>query len=165
MSIFLFGLSTIWIIVGILVVRGAWNENESDYEQVNGKVSRPLELSYDQQHDGFYKPRVVTAKIYLEDDTKEYTLGGNTYHLNKTGMESIEVGETLRLFVKKTTVVGGFKTDDSVKSVTVSGLHRSNGEVIIALEKGMKNSRKRLLTGFGLIGLGLFIGIWTFLNK
>ena len=68
MIIFLYALSIIWTIVGILIIMGAWNENETDYKQITGKVSRPLELNYE-IHDTYTEQKVVMSKIYLEEDT------------------------------------------------------------------------------------------------
>jgi len=160
-TIFLFALSIIWTIVGLLVVRVAWNEQEADYEQVTGKVSQPLALSYDLE-EAYSEPRVVMAKIYLQGDKREYRLRGYLYQLNPEGMESIQVGETLRLMVKKTAMVGGFKITGSSKSASVSGIYRPNGETIIPLEKGISHAQQRRLIGFGLILMGLFVGIWTY---
>ena len=164
MIIFLFALSIIWTFVGILILMGAWNENETDYEEITGKVSQPLELSYESEVT-FSEPRVVMAKIYIEDDPKEYRLRGKLYQLNREGMESIQVGEALRLMVKKASIVGGFKMNSSTKTVSVSGIYRANGETIIPLEKGIAQSKQRLLIGIGFIIMGLFVGIWAYMKK
>ena len=163
MVIFLYALSIIWTIAGILIVMGAWDENEDDYEQIIGQIAQPLELSYE-EHDTFSEPRVVMSKIYLKDDQKEYRLRGKLYHLNREGMESLQLGDNVRLMVKKTSIIGGFKINDSSKTVSISGIYSSDGEVIIPLEKGIDHAKQRLLIGFGLIAMGLFVGIWTYLK-
>lgn len=164
MIIFLYALSIIWTIVGILIIMGAWNENETDYKQITGKVSRPLELNYE-IHDTYTEQKVVMSKIYLEEDTIEYRLRGKLYNLNREGMESIEAGETLRLMIKKTSLLGGFEINTSSKSAPVSGIYRSNGEAIIPLEKGIAHAKQRLLIGFGLLAMAWLVGIWAYQIK
>lgn len=164
MVLFLYTLGIIWISVGVLIIMGAWNENESDYEQITGKLSQPLALSYE-EHDIHEVQKVVMSKIFLEDDSKEYRLRGYLYQLNPAGMESIQVGETLQLMVKKTSIIGGFKINKATKSAAVSGISRPNGEVIIPLEKGIIQSKLRLLIGIGFVVMGLIAGIWTYLKK
>jgi len=161
MILCLYLLSITWTVVGILIVMGAWNENETDYEQITGKVSQPLVLSYE-LHETFNEPLVVMSKIYLKGDNKEYRLRGKLYWLNREGMESIQVGETLLLMVKKTSLIGGFEINDSSKSVPVSGIYRSNGEIIIPLEKGIAHAKYRLFIGIGFIVMGLLVGVWTY---
>lgn len=161
MILFFYAVSAIWTIVGLLIVMGAWNENESDYEQIKGKISQPLALSYEEK-DFHFEQRVTMAKIYLEDDPKEYRLRGNLYHLNRAGMESIQVGETLHLLVKKTTIVGGFEITNHSKSAPISGIYRPNGERIISLDKGIAHAKKRLWIGIGFITAGILLGIWMY---
>ncbi len=161
MILFLYSVSVIWTLIGLLIIKGAWNENEMDYEQITGKVSQPLELSYEER-ELFIEPRVVMSTIFLEDDNKEYRLRGKLYHLNREGMESIQVGEILHLMVKKTSLVGGFDITNTSKSAAVSGIYRPNGEVIIPLQKGIEHSKQRLLIGIGFFIMGLLVGIWTY---
>jgi len=64
--------------------------------------------------------------------------------------------------VKKTSLIGGFEINDSSKSVPVSGIYRSNGEIIIPLEKGIAHAKYRLFIGIGFIVMGLLVGVWTY---
>lgn len=164
MILFLYIVSLIWTIIGVLIVLGAWNESEKDYEKITGKVSQPLELSYD-DHDVYVEQRVVMAKIYLEEDSREYVLRGKLYQLNVEGMESIQVGDTLNLMVKKTSFIGGFKINSDSKSASISGIYRWNGETIVPLEKGIAQSKIRLLVGIVFLLLGLIVGVWTSFNS
>ncbi len=164
MILFLYLLSIIWTLFGLLIVRGAWNENEANYKQITGKLSQPLKLSYE-EHDIYPEQRVVMSTIFMEGDNKEYRLRGKLYHLNREGMESIQVGETLHLMVKKTSLVGGLNINNSTKSATVSGIYRSNGEVIIPLEKGIEHSKQRVLIGIGFIVMGFLVGSWAYVKQ
>jgi hypothetical protein len=164
MILFLYILSAIWTIAGVLIMRGAWNERASDYEEVKGTVAQPLALSYE-EHEKILEPRVVMAKIRLEDDPREYRLRGKLYNMDPAGMESIQAGDTLRLMVKKTSLVGGYTLERDAKSAPVSGIYRSNGEVIIPLEKGIAHARTRLLIGGVFTAVGLILGLWVYFKN
>ena len=164
MILLLYILSAIWTIVGVLIMMGAWNERASDYEEVTGTVAQPVALSYE-EHEEILEPRVVLAKIYLTDDPREYRLRGKLYDLDPVGMQSIQVGDTLRLMVKKTSLVGGNPLDKEAKSAPVSGMYRSKGEVIIPLEKGIAHARTRLLIGIVFTTVGLMLGVWVYFGQ
>lgn len=161
MALFLYFVSIVWVVVGVLVIMGAWNESETDYEKITGIVAKPLALSYDIYNE-FSEEEVVMAKIYLEGDAKAYRLGGKLYRMHQTGMESIQVGDRLELWIKKTTIVGGFPITPQTKDAPISGISRANGEVIISLEQGLAQAKQRLLIGLGLLAMGLVLGGWTY---
>jgi len=161
MILLLYILSAIWTIVGVLIMMGAWNERASDYEEVTGTVAQPLALSYE-EHEEILEPRVVMAKIRLEDDPREYRLRGKLYDIDPARMESIQAGDTLRLMVKKTSLVGGNTLEKDAKNAPVSGIYRSNGEEIIPLEKGIAHARTRLWIGIVFTAVGLMLGVWVY---
>ena len=164
MLLFLYSVAVIWTIVGLLIVRGAWKESEADYEPVIGTLSQPLELSYDLNEE-FSEPDVVMAKLYMNEDGVAYTLAGKLYRQNRAGLEALQVGDSVRLMVKKTSFVGGFPVDSSSKSAPISGMYKANGEAIIPLEKGLEQSRKRLMIGIGFMLMGIAVGIWTYVKS
>ncbi len=164
MILLLYILSAIWTVVGVLIMMGAWNERATDYEEVKGTVAQPVAYNLE-EHKEFGEQRITMAKIYLSDDPREYRLRGKLYYLAPTEIDSIEVGDTLRLMVKKTSLVGGNTLNKDAKSAPVSGMYRSNGEEIIPLEKGIAHARTRLLIGIVFTTGGLMLGVWVYFRQ
>jgi len=166
--ILLYIVSFSWLILGVMIFLGAWMENKEDYEEHFGELSDDIKFTIETPYNTLNpedKPQITRALLHIDGKPHEYQLRGILYHKNSEGVNSLKKGDHVKLMVKKTNIIGGAKVSKKNKSRIISAISRSNGEVIISLDDGIKQSKKRLIIAALFVFMGLGLLIWTFFRK